>query len=124
MSKIDPLDYPDDQHVRLFVYLVPVIGVFPALWTLYRRQGTPQHRATSRLTVILTLSWLLGHLALEAGSSTTEFLKMPLLLSSSILTTSYFIVCFGLMIRLWQRQPIWLPGMSQLAEKVLKKHLS
>ncbi|EAW33550.1 hypothetical protein [Lyngbya sp. PCC 8106] len=124
MTKIDPLDYPDDQHVRLFVYLVPVIGVFPALWTLYRRQGTPQHRATSRLAVILALSWLLGHLALEAGSSTTEFLKLPLLLSSSILTTSYFIVCFGLMIRLWQRQPIWLPGMSHLAEKVLKKHLS
>ncbi|WP_413160894.1 hypothetical protein ACL6C3_20505 [Capilliphycus salinus ALCB114379] len=124
MNQTDPLEYPDAPHVRLFVYLVPVIGVFPALWTLYRRQGTPQHQATSRLAVTLALAWLLGHLALEAGSGTTEFLKMPLLLSSSILTTTYFIVCFGLMIRLWQRQPLWLPGISQLAERVLGKHLS
>ena len=124
MNPTDPLEYPDEQQARLFVYLVPVIGVFPALWTLYRRQGTPQHRAASRLAVTLALGWLLGHLALEAGSGATEFLKMPLLLSSSILTTSYFIVCFGLMVRLWRRQPLWLPGISQLAERVLGKHLS
>ncbi|KKD37129.1 MAG: hypothetical protein WAN66_01995 [Limnoraphis robusta] len=124
MNKIDPLEYPDDQHVRLFVYLVPVIGVFPALWSLYRRQGTPQHLRTSRLAVTLALGWLLGHLALEAGSSAVEIWSLPLLLGSSVLTTSYFIVCFGLMIRLWQRQPLWLPGMSQLAERLLGKHLS
>ncbi len=123
MNQIDPLEHPENQHIGLFVYWVPVIGVFPALWTLYRRQGTPQHLHSSRLAVTLALGWLLGHLALEAGSSASEIGRIPLLLGSSILTTSYFIVCFGLMIRLWQRQPLWLPGISPLAER-LGKYLS
>ncbi|MDY7023851.1 MAG: hypothetical protein SWJ54_21320, partial [Cyanobacteriota bacterium] len=80
MKRSDPLEYPDDRPVGLFVYLVPVIGVFPALLTLYRRQGTPKQNATSRLAVALAFGWLLGHLALEAGSNTTEFLRIPLLL--------------------------------------------
>jgi len=39
------------------------------------------------------------------------------------LTTSYFIVSLGLMIKVWKRQPIWLPGISRIAEQVLGKHL-
>jgi hypothetical protein len=43
---------------------------------------------------------------------------------SSLLTTSYFIVALGLMVRLWKRQPLWLPGISRVAEQVVGKHLS
>ncbi|MGL5082287.1 MAG: hypothetical protein ACRC8A_12450 [Microcoleaceae cyanobacterium] len=109
---------------HLFVYLVPVIGFFPALWTLYRSQGNSQERATSRLVVTLALGWLLGNLLLGLGAQTAESAELPFLLTSSVLTTSYFISCFGLMVRVWRRQPLWLPGVSQVSERMIGKHLS
>ena len=124
MKKTDLLESPETERQKLFVYVIPVIGVFPSLWTLYRRQGSLVQRSVSRLAVTLALGWLLAHFLIEAGSNTTESLRIPLLLTSSVLTTSYFIVCLGLMIRLWKRQPLWLPGVSQVAERLLGKHLS
>lgn len=123
MNNHDPFEHPDTERQQLFVYLIPVIGFFPALWTLYRHQGTKQQQAVSRLVILLAFSWLAGLLLLEVGSQTTESLTLPMLLTSSVLTTTYFIVSLGLMIRLWKRQPLWLPGFSRVAEQVLGKHL-
>lgn len=96
---------------------------FPAIWTLYRGLEDPQQRAASRLTVTLAFSWLLGHILLGLGSQTAESVELPLLLTSSLLTTSYFIICLGLMIRVWRCQPLWLPGLSRVSEEMLKSHL-
>ncbi len=123
MKKTDLRESPETERLQLFVYVIPVIGVFPSLWTLYRRQGSLTQRSVSRLAVTLALCWLLAHFLIEAGSHTTESFRISLLLTSSVLTTSYFIVCFGLMVRLWQRQPLWLPGVSRVA-RILGKHLS
>lgn len=120
----DPLENPDLKRLQLFVLVTPVIGFFPALWTLYRHQGSPEHRAVSRLAITLALGWLSGHILLEAGAITAESWTLPLLLVSSLLTTSYFIVTVGLMVRIWKRQPLWLPGISRIAEQMLGKHLS
>ncbi len=124
MNRNNPSKSPDLGRVRLFVYLVPVIGFLPALWTLYRRQGDAQQQAVSRLAVTLAFSWLLGQILLGMGFQASESITLPLLLISSVLTTTYFILNFGLMMRVWQRQPLWLPGLSQIAERFLKKHLS
>ncbi len=115
---------PEQGRVQLFVYLIPVIGFLPALWILYKRQGTPQQQGVSRLAVTLALSWLLGQVLLGMSFQASESLTLPVLLMSSVLTTSYFIVNFGLMIRIWQQQSLWLPGLSQIAERVFRKHLS
>lgn len=123
MSNHDPFEHPDTERQQLFVYLIPVIGFFPALWTLYRHNGTKQQQAVSRLVILLAFSWLAGLLLLEVGSQTTESLTLPMLLTSSVLTTTYFIVSWGLMVRVWKRQPLWLPGFSRVAEQVLGKHL-
>ncbi|MBE9094808.1 hypothetical protein [Tychonema sp. LEGE 07203] len=124
MKNIHPSDNPELDRASLFVLTIPVIGFFPALWTLYRRQGSPQRKAVSRLAVALAVSWLLGHILLEAGAISTESPALTMLLMSSLLTTSYFIVSLGLMVRLWKRQPLWLPGISRVAEQVVGKHLS
>jgi hypothetical protein len=124
MKNRDPLDNPELDRASLFVLMIPVIGFFPALWTLYRRQGSPERKAVSRLAIALAFSWLLGHLLLEAGAISAESPTLPMLLMSSLLTTSYFIVAVGLMVRLWKRQPLWLPGISRVAEQVVGKHLS
>jgi len=107
----------------LFYYLIPVFGFFPSLWTLYRRQGTKEQMTVSRLSVTLALAWLLGHLLLETGVHATESMKLPLLLISSLLTSSYFVVSVWLMIRLWQRRSIKIPGISHVAEQVVGRHI-
>jgi len=124
MKNKDPLENPELDRVSLFVLLIPVIGFFPAMWKLYRHEGNPEHKAVSRLAIALAFSWLLGHIFLEVGAISAESRTLPMLLMSSLLTTSYFIVSLGLMFRLWKRQPLWLPGVSRVAEKIIGKHLS
>lgn len=124
MKNTDPLDNPELDRASLFVLMIPVIGFFPALWNLYRRQGSPERKAVSRLAIALAFSWLLGHILLESAAISAESPTLTMLLMSSLLTTSYFIVSLGLMVRLWKRQPLWLPGISRVAEQVVGKHLS
>lgn len=124
MKNTQPAENPELERLELFLLLTPIVGFFPALWNLYRRKGSPAERSASRLAVTLALMWVLGTLLLQAGSNAGEFGSLPLQLTTSLFSTSYFIVSFALMVRVWKRQPLWLPGISQIAEKVLGKHLS
>jgi len=107
----------------LFYYLIPVVGFFPSLWTLYRRRGTKEQTIVSRLSVTLAFGWLLGHLLLQTGARSTESIALPLLLVSTILTSSYFAISVWLMIRLWQRRSLKIPGVSHVADRVVGRHL-
>jgi hypothetical protein len=124
MKELDPLENQDLKRLQLFVYLIPVIGFLPALWTLYRRQGTREQQAVSRLSVTLALGWLLGYILLLAGAQTSEFWTLRLLFLNSLLTSGYFLVSIGLMARVWRRKPLRLPGISRIAEETVRKHLS
>jgi hypothetical protein len=114
----DPFDNPDVQHLNLYLYLIPVLGFFPAIWTLYRRQASRQQLQASRLSVTLALVWLLSYILLETGAKSSELLSLPLLIGSSVIGSSYFIVCLTLMFRLWKRQPLWLPWLSQMSDRL------
>lgn len=125
MKELDPLENANLQRLQLFIYLVPIIGFLPALWTLYRRQGTREQQAVSRLSVTLALGWLLGYLLLfSAGTQTSEFWTLRLLFMNTLLTSGYFLVSIGLMARLWQRKQPRLPWVSRFAEGTVRKHLS
>ncbi|MDJ0518333.1 MAG: hypothetical protein F6K22_07110 [Okeania sp. SIO2F4] len=123
MKNTDQLENPHINRQELFLLVTPILGFFPAMWILLRQKASLQHRAVSRLIVTLTLIWLLGNILLQLGGEIGESGTITLLLINSLLTTSYFIVTFGLMVRIWKRQPLWLPGISQIAEKVVGKHL-
>uniref|UniRef100_A0ACD5GVH4 Uncharacterized protein n=1 Tax=Desertifilum tharense IPPAS B-1220 TaxID=1781255 RepID=A0ACD5GVH4_9CYAN len=41
------------------------------------------------------------------------------MLTSSLLTSGYFLINFWLMVRLWQRKSTRLPGVSHLSDRVL-----
>lgn len=125
MKEPDPIENRELQRLQLFVYLVPVFGFFPALWTLYRRQGTREQQSVSRLSITLAFSWLFGYLLLAAGAGaqTSEFWTLRLLFMNSLLTSGYFLVSIGLMVRVWQRKQPRLPWMTRIAEKTLGKHL-
>lgn len=118
MRQPDPFENEDIRHLQLFLYLLPVVGFFPAIWTLYRRQGTRQQRNLSRLVVTLALGWLIGYVLLGAGAEMSDSLSLPLLITSTLLTSGYFLVNLWLMVRLWQRKSLRLPVVSKLSDRL------
>ena len=114
MNELDSLENQDIQHLKLFLYLLPVLGFFPALWTLYRNQGTRPERSLSRLVIKLALGWLVAYFLLGAGATTSESLQVPLLLTSSLLTSGYFLVNLWMMVQLWKRKAIDLPLLGRV----------
>ena len=118
MKPADPFENSDVQHLKLFLYLVPVVGFFPALWTLYYRSGTKQVQDLSRVVVTLTLGWVVGYVLLAAGAEFSETGALPLLIASSLLTSGYFLVNLWLIIRLWRRQSVRLPLLSRIGDRL------
>lgn len=110
--------------IEMLVYLIPVIGFFPSLWTLYRRQGSREQLAISRLSITLAFTWLCGYILLATGAETSEFVALRLLILNSFLTSGYFLVSVWLIFCLFQRKSLRLPGFSNFAERVLGKYLS
>jgi hypothetical protein len=101
---MDELDNQDLKRLQLFIYLIPVLGFFPALWTLYRRQGTRKERQLSRTAIILALVWLSGATLFTASAQNSDVLKLPFLFIDSFWTSGYFLINLGLMVRLWQQR--------------------
>lgn len=118
MQETDPFENPEAKHLKLFLYAVPVVGFFPALWSLYYRSGTKQEQDLSRVVVTLTLGWLFAYLLLGVGAETVDGWSVPLLVSSSVMTSTYFLANIWLMMRLWQRKSVRLPGISQVGDRL------
>lgn len=108
----------DLQRLLIFLYLIPVAGFLPALWTLSQHRGSREQRQTSRLVVVLTTGWILGYLLLGIGVQTADSLSLPLLIVSSLLTSGYFLANIWLMICLWQDKSLYLPGFSHLSDRL------
>ncbi|WP_066384156.1 MULTISPECIES: hypothetical protein [unclassified Anabaena] len=126
LPTIDTRDWkPEDSKdstigkIQLILYLIPIIGCFPSLWTVYRRQGSREQQAVSRLSITLAFTWLLGYLLLATGAATTDFLALRLLILNSFCTSGYFLVSIWLMWRLIQGKSYRLPGLSNLAQRWL-----
>ncbi|PSB04533.1 hypothetical protein [Merismopedia glauca] len=120
MKTPDPLENQDTRRLRLFLYLVPVLGFFPALWTLYRGQRDEPEQAVSRVAVILAFGWLFGYTLLNAGAPESDLWAIRLLITNSFLTSGYFLLSIWLMVRIWQRQTVELPSFNRLGKRVLK----
>ncbi|MGD2181072.1 hypothetical protein [Lusitaniella coriacea] len=121
----DPFQEKRLKHLQMYLYFVPVAGIFPALWTLVRKGGDREQRSASRLAITLALTWFLAYSLLSTGATqTTELLKFRLLFIDGLLTSGYFLTCLGLMLRVWRRKSPRLPGISKLAERTMGKHSS
>lgn len=110
-----------EKHLLLWIYFLPLVGVIPAAWTLYRtkdrnaieRQNNPlehhsqvqQQIKASRLSVNLTLAWLCSYALFSCGSATvTEIADFRFLYANAITTTGYFVACTFLMSRLGKKR--------------------
>ncbi|MEH1870414.1 hypothetical protein [Nostoc sp.] len=109
---------------QLLLHLIPIIGFFPSLWTLYRGKGSREQLVISRMSITLALTWLLGYLLLSTGAATSDFFWLRLFILNSFLTSGYFLVSFWLILRLIQGKSGRLPGFTTLAERVVGKYLS
>ncbi|MBF2029187.1 MAG: hypothetical protein IGS48_20895 [Oscillatoriales cyanobacterium C42_A2020_001] len=118
MTEPELLDNQEIQHLKQFFYLLPVVGFIPALWTLYYRSGSKQEKDLSRVVVTLTLGWLSAYILLGVGAEFSESLALPLLISSSLITSSYFLTSIWLMVRLWQRKSVRLPIVSRVGDRL------
>ena len=119
-----PSEDDNISFLPLILYLVPIIGFFPSLWTLYRRQASREQLDVSRLSITLALTWLLGYILLETGAFTGDFFSLRLLLLNSFLTSGYFLVNGWLIVRTVQGKSNRLPGFSGFANRITNKYLS
>ncbi|RCJ37027.1 hypothetical protein A6770_15080 [Nostoc minutum NIES-26] len=117
-----PIQDTASSRRLLLIHLIPIIGFFPSLWTLYHRQGSREQLVVSRLSITLALTWLLGYLLLAAGAETSNFFTLRLLILNSFFTSSYFLVSIWLMFRLIKGKSNRLAGFSNFAERVLGKY--
>jgi hypothetical protein len=111
---------PDLERLQLLLYLIPVFGLGPSIWALAHRSSRQPQRATSRLSVTLAAAWVLGYTLLNlgamAGGSELNSLGSSLMLFNTLLTSGYFVGSVALMLRVWQKQPLQVPGLSNIAK--------
>ncbi|MEO0540122.1 MAG: hypothetical protein AAFZ80_04555 [Cyanobacteria bacterium P01_A01_bin.105] len=115
-------DEGDDlQRLQTLINLVPVLGIVPSLWTLYRgEQAHPTVRSVSRIAVVLAFSWVSATVLLGAGANLplSHLATVRLLLANGFVGTSYFVISFWLMWRVWQRQSTRLPIITPASRRL------
>ncbi|MDB9524410.1 hypothetical protein PN498_00295 [Oscillatoria sp. CS-180] len=106
------------ETLKLVIYLVPIFGFFPSLWSLYFKQGSPREKTVSKTAVTLALAWVLVYLSTAAGSQALDLASTRLLVTSLLATTGYFITNLWLMVRLLRGGSVRLPGISPLSDRL------
>jgi hypothetical protein len=106
------------ETLKLIIYLVPIFGFFPALWSLYLRQGSPREQTVSKTAVTLALAWVMVYVLTTAGSQASDLVSTRLLVTSLLTTTGYFVTNLWLMVRLLQGGSARLPGISKLGDRL------
>ncbi|MEN9206569.1 MAG: hypothetical protein Q6L50_10525 [Gloeomargarita sp. GMQP_bins_120] len=106
------------SRLRLVVYLLPVVGLVPALVNLATNRGrSVQERELSRTVITLTGLWLVAYGALGMAAQ-QESLALPALLVNSLTTSVYFILQVWLTVRVWRGESPSLPGLARLARRL------
>jgi hypothetical protein len=130
MTLLPDLDQSPTHHrdldalsrLETFLYLTPVVGLLPSMWAIYRCQRDKRQLAVCRLSVLLAFTWLSVYLSLNVGAdlSGASAVGFRLLFLNSLATSSYFMVSVWLMVLLWQKKSLRLPGFSVLAERTIQ----
>lgn len=95
-----------ERYLKLWIYLLPIVGIVPAIWTLYKTRNTNldeyrEQKKASHLSLKLALAWLISYSSLSLGAvGASELISFRLLYTNAIFTTAYFIICTLMMVRL------------------------
>jgi len=125
------MDDPFLQRMRIYLHLVPVFGVIPSLWTLYKsesygeRNSKVEERKQSQLQSASRLSVLMGLASISAiallgaaATQTTQLATLRLLIGSSFIGSSYFLLSLVLMFRVAKGQSMRLPIVTTLSRRL------
>jgi hypothetical protein len=119
----DPFKEQNLQKMQLSFYLLPVIGTLLSLWLLYSRNGNRQQQEISRLSVTLTLIWLIAYGLLGTSfSQSSEIITFRLVYANAIVTSGYFFACLVLTIRLWQGKSLYPFKVGKLTDRFSHKN--
>lgn len=118
MKNLPPSATETLKRLSLMIYLVPIFGAVPALYQLWRHQGSREEEAVYRLVVTLALGWLMAYGLLSAGSQLVPGLSIRLLVANTLVTTGYTLTNLGLMVRLLQGRSLKLAGFSRLSRRL------
>ena len=125
MKKTDLFAEKRLKQLQLLMYLLPAIGLVPALWKLYRKQGNRQEKSVYRLSVNLGLIWILSYALLWlGGTQASEVVTFRLLYLNGLLTSGYFLVCIILMIRTLQGKSVSFLETKQNKKEISRKNIS
>lgn len=106
------------ETLKLVIYLVPIFGFFPSLWSLYLTQGSRREQTVSKTAVTLALTWVIVYVLTAAGSQMSDAVSMRMLVTGLLTTTGYFVTNMWLMVRLLQGKTVRLPGVSKLGDRL------
>jgi hypothetical protein len=125
MNKNYPSKQDNLDKFQLSLYMLPIVGIVPSLWSLFSGQSNLQQKKVSRTSINLMLIWLFLYISLWLGSNiTTELLSLRLLYLNGLLTTGYFLSCLSLAIAIWQGKTPNLPWLNFFGKtKVVKNEL-
>lgn len=101
------------RSLQLLLYLMPIFGIIPAIWSLSRSGSSPQERNLSRMAIRLALTWFAGYLLFDTASQATG--QLPILLASSLFTSGYFVLNLIVMLQLWQKKTVQLPFFGRVS---------
>ena len=128
MPSDDPFERVEQRRLRLFLYLIPLIGVVPAGASLLRQRHQPQssseqrqHRQeqqVSRQAVSLAMAWLLALALVNLGGQLGETPQLAVMLFNSVLISGYFLANFWLMVQLGRGKRPELPGLDALGNRL------
>ncbi len=128
MPPDDPFERADQKRLRLFLYLIPLVGIVPAGVNLYlqRRQSLPnpeqrrqrQDLQVSRQAVSLAMAWLLALALVNLGGQLGETPQLGIMLFNSVLTSGYFMASCWLMLQLGRGKRPELPGLDALGNRL------
>ncbi|TAD78546.1 MAG: hypothetical protein EA001_07080 [Oscillatoriales cyanobacterium] len=101
---------PIGSRLRLYLYYAPIVGWLPALLALRRSPSLDDREfVAAKRSVQLAIGWAIG---LAVGSTVGEQLPDPtltFLLLQSAWTSTYCLICVGLMVSVWRRRS-WAIG--------------
>lgn len=106
-----------ERYLKLWLYLLPIVGIIPSVWTLYRGKGNREQQKASRISIILMLLWLGSYCCLSLGAEqASDLLAFRLLYTNALLTTGYFLTCTFLMLRLSKGNSPTLPKINKYSQ--------
>ncbi|MCS7030556.1 MAG: hypothetical protein NZL92_03350 [Gloeomargarita sp. SKYG116] len=106
------------SRLKLLLYLLPVVGLVPAVWNLATNASrSARERELSRSVIMLTGLWLVTY-GLLGTAAQQESLALPALVVNSLVTSAYFVLQVWLTLRVWRGESLSLPLVQRLTRRL------